>query len=367
MTVFEVIGMGAKKYGGFERYIVEEARQLKIKNHKLVVIFDREPIATQYIADLRALDTDLVTIPQDSKIRFIKQFWKLLLKYRPAVVHTNFSNNLFYTFPLSMLTGVKKRIYTQHCLPTSETFRLRISYQLTSILATKIAAVSDMSTKAQRKAVWLGQSKINTLYLGVDDFSYDKTEVRNELGIKPETVALMNVAYHNPVKGVDVLIDAMNLIVNHHGIKNLILYQIGGGQTGKDTEFLHALCKDYGLDDNIVWLGIRNDVPRILSAGYIYVQPSRSEGIPLSIMEASIAGLPIIATKVGGNPEAAIDGLNARIVPAEDSHALAYAIFELYNDRSKRMQYGDMGRKIALETFRLKNNVTKLIEDYYQI
>lgn len=54
-TVFEIIGMGSKKYGGFEKYIVEEARQLKDKDYRLVVIFDRQPLATEYVTDLENL------------------------------------------------------------------------------------------------------------------------------------------------------------------------------------------------------------------------------------------------------------------------------------------------------------------------
>lgn len=367
MTVFEIIGMGAKKYGGFEKYIVEEARQLRTKGHKLCVIFDGNPIAEQYVADLKQLDVDIHVVPQHSKLRFIRDFWTLLRKYRPGVVHTNFSNNLYYAFPLAKIAGVKYRISSQHCLPSSETIKLRMAYQLSSILSTKIVAVSYVSARAQREAVWFLKSKISTLYLGVEEFRYDKSSVRADLGIKPETIAIMNIAYHNPVKGVDVLLEAMNIIVNKYHVNDIVLYQIGGGQTGTDTAALHSLAQKLGIDKYIVWMGIRNDVPRLLSAGDIYVQPSRSEGIGLSIMEASIAGLPTVASNVGGIPEAAIDGKNGIIVPPENPQCLADAIMTLYKDNAMRMAYGECGRKIALERFCLQNNVAKLISDYYNL
>jgi len=366
-TVFEVIGMGAKKYGGFEKYIVEEAHQLKAKGYHLVVIFDREPLAKDYINDLTAIGADIEIVSQSSKCGFIKGFNRLLKKYKPEVVHTNFSSNIFLAMPLAILNGVGRRIATEHCLPASDSIKLRVAVQLGNIFCHNILPVSNASSEAMINAVWFGKKKIKTLYLGVENKTFDRQEARHYLGITEDTVALMNIAYHNPVKGVDVLLDAMNIIVHEYGIKNLVLYQIGGGQTGSDTEVLHKKANDFSLEKSIVWLGIRNDVPRLLCAGDIYVQPSRSEGIPLSIMEASIASLPIVATKVGGNPEAAKDGENAFIVSPESPRELAEAILKLYKNMSLRKKYGKSGREIAIRDFCLDKNVTRLIEDYYRV
>lgn len=367
MNVFEVIGMGAKKYGGFEKYIVEEARQLSEKGYRLIVVFDRQPLAKDYIKDLDTLGAVYEVLPQDSKINFIKGFWKLLKKYKPQVVHTNFSSNLFFALPLSRLAGVKRRIATEHCLPSGVGFKQRITNQIFPIIAQKVLPVSEMSSKVLRGSIWFGKKKIETLYLGVEDFNFDKVKVREELGISTDTVALMNIAYHNPVKGVDVLIEAMDIAVNKMGMKNLILYQIGGGQTGSDTEALHNLAAKYHLENNIVWMGIRNDVPRLLSAGDIYVQPSRSEGIGLSIMEASLASLPVIATNVGGIPEVALNNVNAHLVESEKPAKMAEAIQYFYEDPKLRVSFGQKGRKVSLEKFCLNRQVKKLIADYYKL
>lgn len=366
-TVFEVIGMGAKKYGGFEKYIVEEARQLKDKGYRLVVIFDQEPLAKGYIADLEELDVAVEILPHSSKLVFARGFRYLLRKYRPEIVHTNFSSNLFLALPLSWLYGVKRRIATEHCLPPKDGFRNRLTTQTIILVADKVLPVSNMSASNMKEAAFFGSNKIETLYLGVPDLQYDRDEVRKDLCIGQDEIALMNIAYHNPVKGVDVLLKALDIVVNKKGARNLILFQIGGGQTGKDTETLHAQAEKLGLEKNIRWLGLRNDVPRLLCGGDIYVQPSRSEGIPLSIMESSIAGLSIIATRVGGNPEAAIEEENAIVVPSEDPESLAEAIYSLYVDKALREKLARAGRTIALEKFSLTNNVTKLIEKYYRV
>ena len=363
--VFEVIGMGAKKYGGFEKYIVEEASQLQKKGYRLVVVFDREPLTKEYVADLEELGATIEILPQPTQLKFVRGFIQLLRKYRPEIIHTNFSSNLFLALPLGRLFGAKRLIATEHCFPDKKGFKNKVAAQIRAIISDNTLAVSKMSADNLRSATLFGANKTKTLYLGVEDLIYDPDKTRTELNINKDEIALMNIAYHNQVKGVDVLIEALNILINQYHTENLKLYQIGGGQTGDDTAVLHNLTEKHNLQKYVVWMGIRNDVPRLLSAGDIYVQPSRSEGIPLSIMEASIASLPVVATKVGGNPEAAVDGENAIIVEPENPRQLADAIMKLYKNKVLRLRYGARGRQIALEKFRLKDNVSKLIEKYY--
>lgn len=365
--VFEVIGMGAKKYGGFEKYIVEEARQLREKGYKLIVIFSINPLSKDYIDDLHTLGVETFILPHDSKIKFIKGFWNLLKKYKPRVVHTNFSSNGFYVHALCRIRGVRTHISTQHCHPNTSSLRMKIIYQFGVFLSQKKLVVSKQGTNALKEIIKFGKRKIDTLYLGVEDFQLNKEIERQNLKIDKNITAIINIAYHNPIKGVDVLIEAMNIIVNERNVKDIILFQVGGGQTGNDTNLLLEKAKNYNLNQNIIWLGIRNDVPNILTAGDIYVQPSRSEGLPLSIMEASLARLPIVATKVGGIPEVATNGENAILVPSEDPHSLAEALIHLYNEKNVRLELGCKGREMALKNFVLKSQVKKLITEYYKL
>lgn len=367
MIVFEVIGMGAKKYGGFERYIVEEACQLKAKGHTLVVIFDRQPLASDYVSDLNTIGAIIEIVPQESRMQFASKFWHLLQQYHPVVVHTNFSSNLFVALPLARLAGAVRLIATEHCLPAKTGLKNRLIAQAITLIAQKVLPVSKMSENHLRQATFFGKKKIETLYLGVDDFHYDKAVVRKELSISDNTVVLMNIAYHNPVKGVDVLLEAFNIVINKFKIPNIVLYQIGGGQTGSDTELLRRQADELDIADKIIWMGIRNDVPKLLCAADIYIQPSRSEGIPLSIMEASLANLPIVATDVGGNSEAALAGINAIIAHPESPRELAEGIMLLYQNTDLRSEMGTNGRKLALDKFSLKNNVATLIERHYQL
>ena len=364
--VIEFIGMGSKKYGGFERYIVEEARQLKALGYKLVVVFDREPIKTQYLSDLDFFGVKIEILPYTGFLEFSKGIISILRKYHPMVVHTNFSSQVLQILPISMLFRVKRVIATEHCYPIVNTLRLHFLYQWITLFSHNVLAVSEKSSESIKHGIFFRKNRVSALYLGIKDFHYDKMESVSHYGINNNKVAIMNVAYHNPVKGVDVLLKAVHILVHKMGLNNFTVYQIGGGQTGTDTEFLYNMAKSLKIEEYIVWMGLQNNVPEILSAGDIYVQPSRSEGISLSIMEASLASLPTVATIVGGIPEAANPGYNGILVAPDSPLVLAEAIKRLI-DAELRNNMGRNARQLAKEKFSLEKQVRLLITKYYKM
>ena len=365
--VFEIIGMGSKKYGGFEKYIVCEAKQLAQKGYQLVVVFDRPPICSQYVNELKSHGVEVEVLEQTSRIKFAKKYIRLLKKYKPHIVHTNFSSNIFIVHPISWLMGVDVRVASEHCYPIYNNVFMKIAISFLTLFIDSYIAVSKKSEEALRNTVYFGHSKLKTLYLGVEDFSYNKTEMRKRYTLPLDHILLANIAYHNPVKGVDLLIKALALFYKNNPDANLYLCQIGGGQKDSDTLELKELADNLCVSEKIIWMGIQNKVPEILSACDIYIQPSRSEGIALSVMEASLASLPTIATKVGGLVESAIDGYNAIVTDNEDIDALAQAIEIFYKDKNKRLLFGENARKYATNNFNLNESVYKLISSYYGI
>ena len=112
--------------------------------------------------------------------------------------------------------------------------------------------------------------------------------------------------------------------------------------------------------------GIKNNIPQYLLASDINIQPSRFEGIGLSLMEACSVGLPIVASRVGGIPEVAIENTNALLFESENEIELANNISVLINDLDKRQLFARSSKKIYCEHFAIQTNVANLIE-YYNI
>lgn len=135
------------------------------------------------------------------------------------------------------------------------------------------------------------------------------------------------------------------------------------GVSGDEEEKLLALARNYNVENNIISTGIRNDVADILAISNIYTQPSRTEAISLSIIEAMTANLPVVATKVGGIPEAVADGITGYLCEKENPTELANKLGKLIENPDLRKQLGANG-KIKSQDFSLTASVQKLIKMY---
>jgi len=106
-----------------------------------------------------------------------------------------------------------------------------------------------------------------------------------------------------------------------------------------------------GLADAVVFAGFRTDVPALLRAADVFVLPSLLEGLPNTALEAMSVGLPVVATRVDGVPEAVVDGETGLLVPPEDSAALAEALGKLLAEPGTRSAMGEAGRLRAETEF----------------
>jgi len=120
---------------------------------------------------------------------------------------------------------------------------------------------------------------------------------------------------------------------------------------GPEMPAVEQQVRSAGLQDAVRLLGLRHDVPELLAAADIFLLTSFSEGIPLTIIEAMAAGLPVIATRVGGVEEMVVEGATGLLVPSGNDQALAAAIERLAGDPQTRHVYGAAGRRRAETDF----------------
>jgi len=151
------------------------------------------------------------------------------------------------------------------------------------------------------------------------------------------TVRLIMVARFQPQKDHATLFAALELLE----ALPWTLHLVGDGP---DQDRWREWVRSKGWDHRVVFHGLSLDVPSLLSQAEIFVLASRWEGFPNSILEAMRAGLPVVATDVGGVTEAVTEGLTGRTVPVEDPQALARALEELVADRNLRISWGAQGR-----------------------
>ncbi len=236
-----------------------------------------------------------------------------------------------------------------------ERLRRRLAYRWVSRRATMVAVSKNLKQFIVEK-VGVSPDRIKVVYNGVDALPYcEASEVsrcRRELGM-PEGDHIVGVVGNlYPVKGHQYLIEGIPAVLQTCPNTSFVFAGRGELET-QLKEQVHRL----GLDKRVHFLGLRQDIPRILALLDVFVLPSLSEGLSMAILEAMIAGKPVVATQVGGNPELVVEGETGFLVPPRDSHALASRVATLLTNKQQAVQFAEQGRRRAEGQFSLASMV----------
>jgi len=180
-----------------------------------------------------------------------------------------------------------------------------------------------------------------------------------------ERTVLLTVGNIRRVKGHDVLIRAVAPLMRRD--PRLMLYIAGDVLEQAYINELQSLVRKLELEQRIQFLGGIHNLESQLSRADIFVLPSRSEGFSNAIVEAMAASLPVIATDVGGNAEAVVDGITGYIVPPEDPDALRSAIEKLLADPGMAMRMGVAGRRQIAERFTTEAMMSGIVAIYRKL
>ena len=209
----------------------------------------------------------------------------------------------------------------------------------------------------------IDRRKIVTIHNGIDaapfGHSYEITRLRKTLNLENSRPVIGIVARLDPIKNHIGLINAMPRIVTQ--LSDTVLLIIGDGPIRSELENEVAAL---GLTDHVRFLGTRSDVPELLSLLDLFVLCSHNEGLSLTLIEASAASKPIVATNVGGNSEVVEQGVNGLLVPPNQPEALATAILMLLSDPATALRMGQAGRLKFESEFTLDTMVRKYEELY---
>ena len=200
--------------------------------------------------------------------------------------------------------------------------------------------------------VGVDDKKFNEEPLGKDE----KNKLKKELGINDGDFVLMYVAELINRKNQTMLIEAMSKIAKEHS--NIKAFLVGNGV---NFDKYDALIKDLNLEKNVILLGYRRDVPKLLKVCDVCVSTSSQEGMGLNLVEGLLSGVPIIASKIRGHLEFAQENINGLLF--ENSEELVKDIILLNDDSKLRVKFAKNARK-SVERFTLENALKEQIEIY---
>jgi len=202
------------------------------------------------------------------------------------------------------------------------------------------------------QTVGIDRDKVMTIHNGVDLRRFgdaDREAGRAALGVDRDTVVLGTVGRLDPVKDQARLLEAYARIPAEAGRHCLVL--VGDGPCRRDLE---ARAAQPDLRGRVHLLGERRDVPCLLAGFDVFALPSIAEGISNTVLEAMASGLPLVATRTGGNPELVEDGVTGRLVPVGDTAALTEALTGYVREGHLRAMHGKAGRQRAVDHFSLE-------------
>ena len=370
-------------YSALDRFTIHLSKQLKEKGYKSIFIFNDELGIMELESDILKSGAEIELLDtKRGSANLIKELNNLLKKYKPEIIHSHFEFNIkTFLAILSFLYGIRF-YFSAHSFMTKLSpkeykmvnglysfYRFRIHLLLLLILCKKTFCVSEAVKNEFTDYAGINSSKLLKLYLGVKIFSekQDKKRLREKLNLHPEKILIVNISAIEYIKGIDLLLKAAAILNAKFKLNNFQIIHVGGLRAENDfnknyEKELKELQKK--ISNNFLWLGKRNDIHNILSACDIYVHPSRMEGLPTTLMEASASHLPLIGSNVGGIPEIIQNNVNGILVEPENEIQLADALYYLISNEKLRKKLGDGAYSYLHKNWDMENQAIKLMSAY---
>lgn len=360
-----VILLSELRPGGMERLVVHLANGLQtIKIPVLVLCLqDKGELAKEIKNSEKVVVALGSNGSKDSKAVWTLK--KILQNFKPTIINIHDYSSLPYAV-LSNLWFLKiPLMFTAHGLLYEGFGNLRKRYRFFSKFLAGFSAVSDVVANRHRSYLnW--KKNIRVIPNGVPEIQKDNTlrnRIRSELNLDDHDIFFLAVGNPRPEKGFEDLIQAVvKLRSMANGNPRFKVAVAGKISDSKYCRMLLAAVKSESLQENIVFLGFRTDSAALYNAADIFVLSSRSEGLPMVILEAMTARLPVIATCVGGIPQAV--GQAALLVEPKAPDALASAMYRLMTNPDKRDAFAQKGQALVKEKYSMGKMVAAYIQAY---
>jgi len=305
-----------------------------------------------------------ISIGKDLKAFFL--LMREIRRFQPDVVHTHTAKAgvlgrvaAFFARPSA------KRIHTFHghllhgYFDSRKVQILILVEKILGLLTYKFVAIGNVVKDDLTKAGIAKVNKFEVIYPGLQSLNlYPKLEARRTLGLDPEKIYLVYVGRLTQIKRPDRLIDLGRFLKANHPTAHIII--AGAGEL---LEELKMLSESESLP--ITFLGWRNDIDMILSASDTALLCSDNEGIPLTLIQASQAGLSIVSTNVGSVSDIVPDGVTGLLTEVS-ANGVIQGVSKLLDDPDLRARLGESGQMRARELFSSQTMVERHEELYSQ-
>lgn len=334
--------------GGAERLVIDDINEMLSRkvDTKLITLKKEGEKTLKNLCDISDANWEVIDF---KNLYDVSSWWKLvtiLKKWKPDLLITH----LWYSNTIGRIAGYISRVPTiisfEHNVYDSvKTKKQFIADRVLQRLSTKIIAVSDI-VKNSLISHKIKPSKIEVLLNAVNLDLYGNTVKE-----KNKDFTFLFIGRLIRQKGIDVLIKSFSKI------DGSVLLIVGEGE---DRQSLEKLSNDLGVGDRVRFLGVRHDIPDLLSQSDCFVLLSRWEGLSIVLLEAVASGIPIIVSDFEGTKEVITDMVDGIIVKREDEVGSAKAMEKVMSDKDLRIKLAE-NLKVTAKKFSIKRHVDTLL------
>ncbi|MFT4804096.1 MAG: glycosyltransferase involved in cell wall biosynthesis [Psychroserpens sp.] len=293
---------------------------------------------------------------------------KYFIIHRIRIVHTNNSAPHFWAGIAATLCGIRVRVHTNHGRNADCTAKQMLLDRISARLSKRVVFVSKDTAEKIMLTDHIVPDKIIIIPNGIDTTVFTPPEptdhakcrqLLNELGISEGMRLIGSIARFSTDKDQVTLIRAFSKLVTTDS--NLRLLLVGDGETKSELE---ALTQELGITGLVVFTGFRSDIINILRVLDIYVLPSHTEGLSISLLEAMAAERAVVASDVGGNGEIIQHNYNGLLVAESDVEAMVSSLNSIMTDTCLAERISKSARQTVLNSFSI-SAMAKLYQQLY--
>ena len=289
-----------------------------------------------------------------------------VLAHQISIVHTHSPRTRLAAARVLMGTRRALHLATEHLLYEPRDRRWGLIYtlldRLTLYLPDHTVAISEEMYRRVAALPGLSARRVTAIRNAIDCESYYVPDQRDpcrwEFGLAGKAPVIGYTGRIVKQKRLDLLLEGFSLVLARYPQAHLVI--VGDGQLRPE---LQAYADSLDVSHAVTWTGFRRDIPRLLAAMDLYIQPSANEGLPLSILEAMAAGKAVIATDVGGAQEVLTHQKTGILIPPGSSLAIGAAVVDLLNHPDKRAALAQAAREHVVQEF----GVQRMVEGYRRI
>ena len=359
----------SEPFGGAQRYVFDLTREAKKAGHDVAVLCGGNGSLVEKLKAENIRVIPILGFGRDTD--WFGDFFRLLFiiktvwREKPQVFHINSAKMGGAGIFSGRLLGVPHIIFTANGWafneprPFWQRALIKFFSWLTIACAHKTICVSEQ-TKKQIASWPLIKYRLVVVRNGVEPFNLmPRAEARQALGIHDRKALIMGVNSElHRIKGLDVLIKAWTKVVRNHEAQLIVM------SDGEERQNLEKLIETLGLTQSITLKGYVDNARQYLLAFDLFCMPSRSEALPYALLEAGWAGLPVVASSVGGIPEIIDSGANGILVEKENADALFSALVLLYENLDLRIRLGNNLKQTIKKDFSIKKMITETLRVY---